>query len=102
MGGEEMRRARWRPGEEKRGSRRPALGPDTYSGTTCLICGFTYPSTALAAEGGGVGMVMRTKVTESSQGSRHCPMQSDPLPTPHNATGLIRDKISHRLPLNTC
>lgn len=24
---------------------------DTYSGTTCLICGFTYPSTALAAKG---------------------------------------------------
>ena len=21
---------------------------DTYSGTTCLICGLTYPSTALA------------------------------------------------------
>ena len=27
---------------------------DTYSGTTCLICGFTYPSTALAARVGGV------------------------------------------------
>lgn len=24
----------------------------TYSGTTCLICGFTYPSTALAAKRG--------------------------------------------------
>ena len=75
-----MRRARWSRGEEKRGSRRPALGPDTHSGTTCLICGFTYPSTAFAAEGGGVGMVMRTKVTESSQGSRHRPTQSAPPP----------------------
>lgn len=27
----------------------PELAPDTYSGTTCLICGFTYPSTAFAA-----------------------------------------------------
>ena len=79
MGGEE---SQVEPrGEEKRGSRRPALGPDTYSGTTCLICGFTYPSTALAAEGGGVGMVMRTKVTGSSQGSRHRPTQSAPPPT---------------------
>lgn len=44
-------------GEGGRGKRKEAAGDEswtlgTYSGTTCLICGFTYPSTALAAEGG--------------------------------------------------
>lgn len=28
---------------------------ETYSGTTCLICGFTYPSTALAVREKGKG-----------------------------------------------
>lgn len=29
---------------------RACVQGQTYSGTTCLICGFTYPSTALARE----------------------------------------------------
>jgi hypothetical protein len=37
---------------EKRGCQKTQnWALDTYSGTTCLICGFTYPSTALAAKG---------------------------------------------------
>ena len=56
-GGEE---SQVRVGEGKKRQQETRAETDTYSGTTCLICGFTYPSTALAAEGGK--MVMRTKV----------------------------------------
>ena len=48
-GGEE---SQVRVGEGKKRQQETRAQPDTYSGTTCLICGFTYPSTALAAEWG--------------------------------------------------
>lgn len=84
MGGEESL-VEARRGEK--GRRRPELDPDTYSGTTCLICGFTLSVHCFGCRGrggrggGGAGaMVMRTKVTGSSQGSRHPTMQSAPPP----------------------
>lgn len=82
-------------GGDSQGRRKEATGDQsqtlgTYSGTTCLICGFTYPSTALTAQG---KTVMRTKVSGSS------PMQSVSSPC-HQ--GLSRDEISHGPPVNTC
>lgn len=60
---------------------------DTYSGTTCLICGFTYPSIALAAEG---GTVMRTKVSRSLPEDGNPPQEVCSLSNSSGTSARIR------------
>lgn len=90
-------------GEQKQGrGRTKAAGDqswtlDTYSGTTCLICGFTYPSTALAAE---AGAGIRTKVSGSS-GSRNPALWFVSSPHGHGASAGMRFPTDC-CPINTC